>query len=243
MAGPKERFKLPRGMGSLIRYSGLGRWTWERRDSKNARWLRIDTEETNRSKAEQWVYQRAATDRVMGRRVPDASILFSTVATEYIDTRTRGRGCKRLRKAAILKIKTTTLAFEKHVGGGYETLAVNQIDAKMLNEFVQEESARISVDTVNARLAVLAQILAFALKRNYISHDPAPKVERAFADRIDEEDDAALQGWPCPTPQEMQQILSHARPQLVPTGETAFNGSEKGRRVYRGINANDYTGA
>ena len=39
----------------------------------------------------------------------------------------------------------------------------------------------------------------------------------------------------------MQQILSHARPQLVPTGETAFNGSEKGRRVYRGINANDYT--
>ena len=156
MADPTERFKLPRGMGSLIRYSATGCWTWERRDSKNARWLRGDTEEINRSKAEQWVYQQVATDRVMGRRLPDASILFTTVVSEYIGARKEGRGCKRLRKAAILKIKTTTLAFEKHVGGGYETLAVNQIDAKMLNEFVQEESARISVDTVNARLAVLA---------------------------------------------------------------------------------------
>lgn len=240
MAGPKERFKLPRGMGSLIRYSTTGCWTWERRDSRNARWLRIDTEEANRSKAEQWVYQRAATDRVMGRRLPGASILFSTVATTYIDSRTRGSGCKHLRKSAIQKIKTTVRAFQKYIGSGYKTLAVDKIDASMLHDFVQQESARISVGTVNARLAVLSQILAFALKKNYISNDPAPKVERAFADPV-EDDDSALCGWPCPTPKEMQQILSHARPQLIPTGETAFNGSVKGRQVLKGINANDYT--
>lgn len=241
MAGPNERFKLPRGMGSLIRYSVTGCWTWERRDSKNARWLRVDTEEVNRSKAEQWVYQRVATDRVLGRRLPDASILFSTVASEYIGARQKGRGCKRIRTATILKIRTTIQSFERYVGRGYKALAVTKIDAELLDGFVQKESARISVDTVNARLAVLAQILAFSLKRNYISHDPAPKVKRAFAEQIEEEDDGALRGWPCPMPQEMQQILSHARPQLVPTGKTAFNGSKKGRPVFKGINQNDYT--
>lgn len=241
MAGPKERFKLARGMGSLIRYSATGCWTWERRDSRNARWLRIDTEEVNRSRAEQWVYQKAATDRIMGRKLPDAAILFSTVVNEYIGARKNGCGCKPLRKAAILKVKTTVLAFEKYVGRGYTTLAVDHLNVELLDGFVKQESARISVGTVNARLAVLAQILAYALKKNYISHDPAPKVERAFAERIEEEDDAALNGWPCPTPQEMQQILSHARPRIVPTGKMAANGSEKGRRVVKGINANDYT--
>lgn len=241
MAGPKERFKLARGMGSLIRYSATGCWTWERRDSKNARWLRIDTGEVNRSKAEQWVYQRAATDRVMGRKLPDAAILFSTVVNEYIGARKNGCGCKPLRKAAILKIKTTVLAFEKYVGRGYTTLPVNHLDVELLHGFVKQESARISVGTVNARLAVLAQVLAFALKKNYISHDPAPRVERAFVEKIEEADDAALNGWPCPTPQEMQQILVHARPQLLATGRMANNGSKHGRRVYKGINANDYT--
>lgn len=241
MAGPKERYKLPRGMGALIRYSATGCWTWERRDSKNARWLRVDTEEVNRSKAEQWVYQQAATDRVMGRRLPDASILFSTVVKEYIGARKNGCGCKRVRAATIRKIRTAITAFEQHVGPGHKTLAVNKIDADLLDAFVKNEAPRISVDTANARLAVLAQVLAFARKKKYISHDPAPKVERAFAEQIEEVDDAALNGWPCPTPQEMQQILAHARPQIVPTGKTAFNGSEKGRQVVKGINANDYT--
>ena len=241
MAGPTERFKLPRGMGSLIRYSATGCWTWERRDSKNARWLREATEQVNRSKAEQWVYQRAATDRVMGRRLPEASILFSTVVTQYIDARKYGCGCKRVRAATVLKIRTAIKAFQEYVGSGYKGLAIMKIDADLLDGFVKKESTRISVDTANARLAVLSQILAFARKKNYISNDPALKVERAFADQIEEEDDAGLHGWPCPTPQEMQLILSHARPRIVPTGRTAYNGSQKGRRVVKGINANDYT--
>jgi len=241
MPGPKERFKLPRGMGSLIRYSTTGCWTWERRDSRNARWLRIDTEEVNRSKAEQWVYQRAATDRIIGRHLPDASILFATVVDEYVAARQNGCGCKRVREATILKIKTAIKAFAKHVGPGYKSLVVNKIDADLLDAFVKNEAARVSVETANGRLAVLAQVLAFALKKKHISHDPGPNVERAFGEQIEEADDAALNGWPCPTPQEMQQILVHARPQIVPTGQRAFNGSEKGRAVVKGINQNDYT--
>ncbi|MCP4594337.1 MAG: tyrosine-type recombinase/integrase, partial [bacterium] len=36
-------------------------------------------------------------------------------------------------------------------------------------------------------------------------------------------------------------ILAHAAPQKVATGKRAFNGSDKGRAVYKGINANDHT--
>lgn len=47
-------------------------------------------------------------------------------------------------------------------------------------------------------------------------------------------------GWPCPSPEEVRLILANAKPELLETGKRADNGSEKGRRVYKGINANDY---
>ncbi len=70
--------------------------------------------------------------------------------------------------------------------------------------------------------------------------NPVPKVERAFVNG-NEEDDGALLGWPCPTPEEVRLILANAAPKLTPTDKIVKNGSTKGRRVVKGINKNDYT--
>jgi len=69
-------------------------------------------------------------------------------------------------------------------------------------------------------------------------------VEPAFP-RIspdEESENQAITGWPCPTTEEVNLILSHSAPLLKPTGQTAYNGNAMRRKVYRGINANDYTG-
>ena len=241
MAGPKERFKLPRGMGSLIRYSRTGTWTWERRDSRRKKWNRRDTKQINRSKAEQFVYQLVASNEAIRYRAPDAVLLFTTIADEYVGARRDGRRCKRVRPATLVKIATAIGAFKNFVGSTYSTLCINHVDEQMLTRFVENENARISADSANARLDVIGQILAFAVKRHHITSNSAPKVERAFANGIEDEDDGALLGWPCPKPEEVRPILANAAPKLTPTGKIAYNGSTKGRRVIKGINKNDYT--
>ncbi len=55
------------------------------------------------------------------------------------------------------------------------------------------------------------------------------------------EDEDGIEGWPCPTPEEVRKILAQTAPKLDPTGARAFNGSEIGRPVFKGVNKNDYT--
>jgi integrase len=241
VAGPTERFKLPRGLGALIRYSRHGAWTWERRDSRRNRWDRRNTKQVNRSRAEQLVYQWVAANEATRHRAPDAVLLFDTVADEYVAARRDGRRCKRVRPATIKSINTAIGAFEKFVGDAYSALCIDHIDDQLLTRFVDHESNRISTNSANAHLDVIGQILTFSLKRRYITKNPAPKAERAFADNVEEADDAALLGWPCPTSEEVRLILANAAPKLTATGKVADNGSEKGRRVYKGINLNDYS--
>ena len=117
------------------------------------------------------------------RRVPDAAILFSTVAAEYVDGRKIGRGCTRLRAESLKKTLTGIGAFENFVGDGYQSLHINQIDESILDGFVKSEHNRITTDSANAHLNVIGQILAFALRRHYITYDPAPKVRFRGSDR------------------------------------------------------------
>jgi len=111
----------------------------------------------------------------------------------------------------------------------------------LLQEFVDHEASRITADSASFNLNSVCQVLGLAHERQYILHDPSADAEPAFDETDEEEDDDAILGWPCPTPDEVKLILAHAKPQLVDTGKRADNGSREGRRVYKGINANDYT--
>ncbi len=240
MPGPTERFKLPRGLGTLIRYSRTGTWTWERRDSRRNRWDRRDTKQINRSRAEQFVYQLVASNEAIRHRKPDAVVLFSTIAEEYVSARKNGRHSKRVRPATLVKFVSAIEAFKRFVGSTYSALCIDHVDEQMLTGFVENQNAKVSAGTANARLDVIGQILAFAVKRHHITTNPVPKIERAFVNGNEEDDDALL-GWPCPTPEEVRLTLANAAPKLIPTGKIAYNGSTKGRRVLKGINKNDYT--
>ena len=155
MPGPTDRFKLPRGLGALIRYSSSGTWTWERRDSRREKWDRRDTKHINRSKAEQFVYQLVASNEAIRHRTPDAVLLFSTIADEYVSARKNGRQSKRVRPATLVKFASAIKAFKKHVGSTYSTLCIDHVDEQMLTRFVENENAKVCAGTANARLDVI----------------------------------------------------------------------------------------
>jgi hypothetical protein len=205
------------------------------------KWSCSSTNEVNKSRAEQWLYQQVATRDADKYRYQGINILFTTVSEEYLQARTIGRGCKKLRASSLEKVSTAINSFKTFVGTGYDNLCIDQIDSIMLSQFLESEVGRICAGAANRNLNFIGKIIEFAHKKNYILHNPAPKVERAVKDIIDEDDDDGIEGWPCPTPEEVRLIIQNAKPQKVTTGEMANNGSEIGRKVYQGINANDYT--
>ncbi len=241
MASPVETFKLPCGMGALIRHSPNGPWTWQWYDKRRGKNVCTPTNELNRSKAEQWVYQQAAIRPSTGFRYQGLKVLFTTLAGEYVKARSEGVRCKKLRPTSIISLQTAIGAFKNFVGRSIESLAADAVDAELLQRFVDAEGARVATKTANAHLDVLGQILDFGVKKKCILHNPVTSVERIYDNEINEDDDEGLLGWPCPSPEEVRLILVNAKPVLVPTGAIAHNGSEGGRKVVRGINKNDYT--
>ncbi len=220
-------------------HTANGPWSWQRWERARKKWTSTPTEKLNRSEAEQWVYQQAATQTQDRFRFQGVTILFSTVADEHLAARKAGRGIKRLRPESLRKLKTAINAFKTFVGAGYDVLAVDQVDAVMLRDFLQHESQCLSTDASNRNLNFIVQILQFAQKQHYLLR--VPKVERALHIDADQDDDDGIQGWPCPTPEETRLILANISPNLIGTGERVYNGSERGRPVYVGINANDYS--
>ena len=239
MPSPIDEFKLPRGMGRLIRYTDNGPWAWQRWDRHLKKWTCTPTKEINRSRAEQFVFQQVATKDNDRFRYQGITILFSTAADEYLAARRAGHGIKRLRPESLRKLKTAISTFKTFVGAGYDALAIDRVDKVMLKEFLDREAQRLSTDAANTNLNFVSQVLEFAKKQNYLLH--VPKVERAVQVEEVDLDDDGIQGWPCPIPEEVRLIISHAKPCLSETGQIANNGSDVGRRVYRGINANDYS--
>lgn len=130
-------------------------------------------------------------------------------------------------------------SFADFVGDGYAALQIDQVDATLLKGYVGHEANRIAVKTANRCLDVILQILSYACDHHFLFS--VPKVARAYRPAEEDEDDDGIEGWPCPTPEEVRRTLAHAAPVLVDTGERAFNGSEIGRPVYTGINQNDFT--
>ncbi|MBI5764787.1 MAG: site-specific integrase [Planctomycetes bacterium] len=112
------------------------------------------------------------------------------------------------------------------------------MDTTTLTRFVESESKRVTVDSANTHLNFISQILDYAAQRKFIAKAPqaTPLIQNQDLD-----DDDAIAGWPCPTAEELKQILGATAVTLAPTGKRANNGSETGRAIYRGINQNDYT--
>jgi integrase len=241
MPGPVETFRLPRGMGSLVRYTSNAPWTWRHWDDRVKDTISTPTNEINRSKAEQFVYQQLALRDATKFRLQGVGLKFSTVTQEYSAVRATGRGCKKLRESTITALQGAINAFERFLGDGYAGLQIDQVDSTLLQSFVDGEARRISADASNRNLGYICQILEFARKRHYILRDPSDDVQVAYDNDAGEDDDDGILGWPCPTPEEVRLILANAKPRLTATGQRADNGSDSGRPVYSGINQNDYT--
>jgi len=242
MPKPAQQYKLPRGMGRLIRYTSNGPWSWQYWDRARKKWASTPTEKLNKSEAEQWVYQQVSIRSEDRFRYQGINILFSTVADEYIHARTIGRGYKKLRASSLKILNGSINAFKKFIGSGYAVLCIDQIDRVMLQQFLEAETRRITATVANRNLNFIGQILNFAQKNNYIMHNPASKVERAVQTNETETDqDDGLEGWACPTPDDVRQILANSTPKTASKDKRAYNGSDQGRPVYSGINKNDYT--
>jgi len=235
MASAIESFKLPRGMGRLKRFSRNGPWTWEHWDARRKKHVGENTGERNRSNAEQFVYQQIAVRAGTKFRAEGIDILFTTVVNECISARTNGHGCTRLRASSLKRLGTATNAFQKFVASGYDSLLVNHVDGVMLQQFVEREARRVKVVTANMHLDCIVQFLKFALDQHFIVH--VPEVKHAFEPANDEsETDDGIQGSPVPTRDEVRRIIEAAKVTVVPIGKT----KRDGRRIFTGLNQNDY---
>ena len=243
MAKPIETRKLQRGLGRLNRFSANGPWTWQRWDRCRNQWVTKCTGEVNPSAAQQWVIQQAAmlSTRKQGGRLP--SVPFAEVAKTYLAARRDGDRCTKLRTSTLERYQTSLNAFEQFVTPvRYKTLPIQRIDTELLTRFLDGEVERgVSVGTANGHFDVIAQILKFAKNRKLISTNPATAVERLHDNGDEEPDDEMITGWPCPTAHELRQIIAACRVELTPTGKRAYNGSDLGRPVYKGINRNDHS--
>lgn len=230
-----EQFKLCRGMGRLKRYSRNGGWTWERWDRRQRKWVGAATSHRNRSKAEQWVYQQVASRDDLDGRHSEIALLFSTVADEYYAARELGRDLAPLRPASLKRLRTARVAFKRFVGRGFGTLLINHVDAVMLREFVTHEAARpISTITANMHLDSIAQIVKFAADRRYVSQMPEVKHVRQPTANVAHD---GVKGSPVPTTAQVRQIIEAARPKIRSTGQIRADG----RRIFTGLNQNDYS--
>jgi integrase len=238
-----ETRRLQSGLGFLIRYSPNGVWTWRRWDRRRNKRMSECTGELNFTAAKQWVIQRAAVLAAKKAHGKLAPVLFTEVVRAYLDARRKGDRCTRLRPSTLESYQTAIKSFEKFIKPSrYARLPVHQIDARMLTRFIDAEVERgVSAGTANRSFDMIAQVLKFAKKKKLIAANPATEVERLNENWDDEPDDELIRGWSCPTAEELRQIIAACRVGLKPTGQRAYNGSDAGRPVYKGINQNDYT--
>ncbi len=235
MPAPKAKHKLAYRLGRMIRTSTNGPWIWQRWDKHGKKWVTIPTNRLNRSEAEQWVYQQAAmrTGETFVQR--GVKVLFSEVANSYTEARRTGDNCKRLRASSILKIQTALSGFRSFVGRGYGTLTVDRVDAGMLKDFVDNETARLCGTAAQRNVMYIGQILKFAAERNLISH--APKPPKVFKAAATDDPKKTVNGSAVPTAVQVRQILEAAEVKMVRTGRM----TRHGRPIYKGINENDYS--
>lgn len=99
MPPTRQIVKLQRGLGRLERYSRQGCWVWRYWNKHLNRWKSEPTKRRAVVDARRWVIQQVARQQAATGTAPIAPILFSTVASEYVDEmppRTHTTGTRRL---------------------------------------------------------------------------------------------------------------------------------------------------
>ena len=118
MAKPCETYKLRKGLGVLRRFVPNGPWSWRHWDNRLKTTISTPTNEVNRAKAVDFVYQQAALRNDKKFRYQGTKLLFSTVAKEYVKIRPEGLRAEKLQPSSIRKLNMAIRAFEKFVGNG-----------------------------------------------------------------------------------------------------------------------------
>ncbi|MCK4658723.1 MAG: site-specific integrase [Phycisphaerae bacterium] len=195
----------------------------------------MPTKELNRSRAEQFAYQQAAIRNGFPVHAANVRVLFSTVAGDYVTARREGHECKKLRKSSMLKLTGAIASFARFVGRAYGTLGVDQVDAAMLRGFAEEELSRIQPSSASRQLNFILGVLEYAHERTLIAD--VPKLNGVHIPTPDDTNGNGVTGSAVPTAEEVRLIIKNARIEAVPTGERRHDG----RRIFKGINANDYT--
>ncbi len=241
MARELETKALSRGLGRLLRYSTNGPWTWQYWNRQLDKWVTRQTGEVNLSLAQQWVIQQSALRSTQAPTTKASPVLFKVVAKEYLRVRSLGDKCPRLRPSTLERVATVFNAFDKFLGPRHSTILLHQINEQLLTSFLEHLADQVSVKTANGYFDLVGQVLDFAVQRKHLAKNPAKSVQHLFeVSGENEPEDDSITGWACPTADELRQILTLAAVKLTPTGERAFNGSDMGRPVFRGINQNDY---
>ena len=227
----------------MERYSVGGEWTWRRWDGHLKRRLSTPTGEINESRARQFVRQEAALRSIAPARNRHTSVLFATVANDYREARVTGTGYKPLRAASLKKLNTAHEAFKGFLGGAYRSLKIRDVGGDLLTRFVRHLSDRVRATTANSYLDLVGQFLNHAVRKDLLAENPLKKTERAYGNGKHSDgapDDSSIVGYACPKRDEVQAIIEHAPVAMIPTGSRVFNGSDMGRPVYKGINANNH---
>ena len=235
MPAPVEKHTLARGVGWIERYTRGGAWTWRRPKPRSKGRINVPTHEVNRSRAEQFAYQQAAMRNGQPLHVRNARVLFSVVADDHVNARREGRDCRRLRQSSMLKLTGAIRAFKRFVGRSYGSLGVDQVDASLLRDFAENEATRVSPGAASRNIHFILQILEFAHVRTLIAE--IPKMNGVHVSQPDDNNGNGVTGSAVPTAMEVRLILQHARIEAAPTGERRPDG----RRIFTGINANDFT--
>ena len=234
MAAPRFTHKLPRGLGRLIRTSPNAPWLWQRWEKRAKKWIVTPTRQTNRSLAEQFVYQQRLLDNGSLVAMKDAPVLFAHVAERYLENRKNGIDAKKLRRSSLRKLGTGLKAFQKFMGDRYASLQVRHVDSELLKRFAADQAERMCPSVANLNLNMIVQVLRFAAKKRII---PAvPEVERIPDNGDHNGNDDGLTGSAVPTAAEVRQIIENARVEMKPTGKV----TRHGRPIYEHINENDY---
>lgn len=230
-----QTYKLAPGVGRMIRTSRRGAWIWQRWDKRQDKWITRPTKTANRARAEQWIYQQAAMrdgDTFVQRGV---KVLFREVADSYTEARRTGDNCKRLRPSSLLKINTALSGFRKFIGRGYGTLTIDRVDAGLLKDFVDTETARQCGTSAQRNVMYIGQILKFAAERNLIPQ--APKPPKVFKAAAASDQKKTVNGSAVPTAAQVRQILDAAQVTMIRTDRM----TKHGRPIYKGVNENDYS--
>ena len=176
------------------------RWVLDFYDQHGRRrWITLP-EGTTKAKAKEDL--RAIEDQVNKKMfLPSAKVLlFSEVAREWIEHKK-------------LKLRETTWeVYEGHVRNHFQDLdgfKINRITIATVEKFITDRQAQgMNIGTLRKILVTLGQILSYAVRHNYLDHNPLREAERPRSQAQLQDDNEVSQNLRILTPAQINSFLA-----------------------------------